>query len=58
MNTWAAVDLTMVKENLLDVGRNLGIFSAMLARWAVPPRVIPADRETSSAWQSKVTAYV
>ena len=44
MNTWATVDLTMIQENLLDVGRHLGIFSAMLARRAVPPRVIAAFR--------------
>ena len=31
MSAWAAVDLTMRKFDLLDVGRQAGIFSAMLA---------------------------
>ncbi len=40
MNAWAAIDLTMRKVDLLDVGGQTGIFSAMLARLSAFPGII------------------
>jgi hypothetical protein len=37
MNAQAAVDLTVFQEDLLDVGAQAGIFSAMLARLSTFP---------------------
>ncbi len=43
VNAWTAVDLAMRQKNLLDVGCELGIFSAMLARRAASPGIIATD---------------
>ena len=43
VNAWTAVDLAMLQKNLLDVGCELGIFSAMLARRAASPGIIATD---------------
>src|SRR5258708_19582048 len=40
MNARAAIDLTMLQEDLLDVGAQTGIFSAMLARLSAFPGII------------------
>src|SRR2546426_2906710 len=42
MNAWAAVDLAMLPENLLDFSGKGGIFSAMLRHFAVFPGRIAA----------------
>ena len=40
MNARAAIDLTMLQEDLLDVGGQAGIFSAMLARLSANPCIL------------------
>ena len=42
MNARTAVDLAMLQEDLLDVGTQAGIFSAMLARLSDFPGIIAA----------------
>ena len=42
MNAGAAIDLAMLQENLLDLGGEFGIFSAMLARLSAFPGIIAA----------------
>ena len=42
MNARAAIDLAVLQKDLLDVGTQAGIFSAMLARLAVFPGIIAA----------------
>ena len=42
MNARAAIDLVMLQEDLLDVGAQTGIFSAMLARLSAAPSIIAA----------------
>ncbi len=40
MNARAAIDLTILQEDLLDSGTQTGIFSAMLARLSAFPGII------------------
>ena len=45
MHAWTAIDLAMVQEDLLDVGGQSGIFSALLAWFAVFPGILAACRD-------------
>src|SRR2546430_10858092 len=45
VNAWAAIDLTILQENLLDLSAEAGIFSAMLARLAASPGIIATLRD-------------
>jgi hypothetical protein len=42
MNARATIDLAMLQEDLLDIGTQAGIFSAMLARLAAFPGIVAA----------------
>lgn len=45
MNPWAAIDPPMLQENLLNVGGQPGIFSAMRGNLSGFPRIIAALRD-------------
>jgi hypothetical protein len=45
MNPRTPIDLTMIQEDLLNVGGQAGIFSAMVARLSVLPGIVAADRD-------------
>ena len=60
MNAWAAIHLAMLQENLLNVGTQAGIFSAMLARLSAAPGVIAAlgDLQRLAEYRDRVVLAV
>ena len=60
MNAWAAIHLTMLQKDLLDVSTQTGIFSAMLARLSAFPGIIATlgDLERLAEHRDRVVVVV
>ena len=60
MNARTAIDLTMLQKDLLDIGRQTGIFSAMLARLSAFPGKIATlgDLERLAEHRDRVVVVV